>query len=76
MNRNILNDEELLELLYNTNWSDSEDGLDVSDNEQDHHVINIHENVGIPTYDNDEGKITILITIHNLYFYHTKNYIR
>jgi len=49
MNRNILNDEELLELLYNTNWSDSEDGLDVSDNEQDHHVINIHENVG----DND-----------------------
>lgn len=65
MNRNILNDEELLELLYNTNWSDSEDGLDVSDNEQDHHhVIYIHENVGIPTYDNDEGKITILMTIY------------
>ncbi|XP_050065754.1 piggyBac transposable element-derived protein 2-like, partial [Aphis gossypii] len=60
MNRNILNDEELLELLYNTNWSDSEDGLDVSDNEQDHHVINIHENVGIPTYDNDEGNLDLL----------------
>ncbi|XP_022163631.1 piggyBac transposable element-derived protein 2-like isoform X2 [Myzus persicae] len=60
MNRNILNDEELLELLYNTNWSDSEDGLDVSDNEQDHHVLNIHENVGIPTYDNDEGNLDLL----------------
>ncbi|KAE9522457.1 hypothetical protein AGLY_017118 [Aphis glycines] len=60
MNRNILNNEELLELLYNTNWSDSEDGLDVSDNEQDHHVINIHENVGIPTYDNDEGNLDLL----------------
>lgn len=53
MNHNILNDEELLDTLYNINWSNSEDGLNVSDNKQDHHVVNIHENVVIPTYDNN-----------------------
>jgi len=52
-----------LEILYITNWSDSEDGLGNSDNEQEHDIFNLPKNVGIPTNDNDEGKLlTILAT--------------
>lgn len=61
MSHKILNDE-LLELLYNTNWS-AEDGLDISDNIQDYEVAHeVHKNISILSNDNDEGKlITYLI---------------
>jgi hypothetical protein len=62
MNRNKLNDEELLQILFNTNWSDSEDGLDNSDHEQDLNNVQIPEHVDYPTNVNDEGKLIIILT--------------
>ncbi|XP_025407636.1 piggyBac transposable element-derived protein 2-like isoform X2 [Sipha flava] len=60
MNRNKLNDEELLQILFNTNWSDSEDGLDNSDHEQDLNNVQIPEHVDYPTNVNDEVSFDLL----------------
>lgn len=62
MNCNKLNDEELLQILFNTNWSDSEDDLDNSDHEQDHNNVHIPEHVDYPINVNDESKLTIILT--------------
>ncbi|KAL4154012.1 hypothetical protein QTP88_001845 [Uroleucon formosanum] len=49
MARKIMNDEQLLEILFQTNWSDSEDDFENSDNENEETSIHVPENIAIPS---------------------------
>lgn len=49
MARKIMNDEQLLEILFQTNWSDSEDDFENSDNENEEASIHVPENIAIPS---------------------------
>lgn len=60
MARQIMNDEQLLEILFQTNWSDSEDDFENSDNENEQVSIHVPENIGIPS-NNVEGNIIIVL---------------
>lgn len=59
MARQIINDEHLLEILFQTNWSDSKDDFENSDHKNE--SIHISENIGIPKNSDVQGTITILL---------------
>lgn len=61
MARQIINDEQLLEILFQTNWSDSKDDFENSDHENENESIHISENIGIPKNSDVQGTITILL---------------
>lgn len=68
MARQIMNDEQLLEILFQTNWSDSEDDFENSDNENEQASIHVPENIGIPSNNVEGNIITVLLSIVFLYF--------
>jgi hypothetical protein len=52
--QHIIKDEQILEILFQTNWSDSEDDFELSDNENEQNSIQVPEHIGIPR-NNVEG---------------------
>lgn len=54
---NKINDKDFIKILYNTNWSESENDLDNTDNEQEEMIITYvqsNNNVPFSTDDVDE----------------------
>lgn len=66
MARKIMNDEQLLEILFQTNWSDSEDDFENSDNENEEASIHVPENIAIPSNNVEGNNITVY---YQLFFY-------
>lgn len=66
MARKIMNDEQLLEVLFQTNWSDSEDDFENSDNENEESSIHVPENIAIPSNNVEGNNITVY---YQLLFY-------
>lgn len=58
---NIIKDEQLLEILFQTNWSDSEDDFELSDKEVEQNY-KVPEHIEIPI-NNVEGNMTVILSI-------------